>query len=68
VATPDKPKTESALGQAVSKTGNVSTKKTRLKELGTERKPEAVMKIPSERSQSNVMDWWKLLNAIASIL
>jgi hypothetical protein len=45
VATPDKEKTLSALGQAVSSAGKVNAMHTRLKALGAERKPEAVMKI-----------------------
>jgi hypothetical protein len=68
VATPDKPKTVSALGQAVSKAGNVSTKQTRLNELGTVRKPEAVMEIPSEMRRASGEKVNKLLVGFASIL
>jgi hypothetical protein len=45
VATPDKEKMLSALGQAVSNAGKVKAIHTRLKAIGAERKPEAVMKI-----------------------
>jgi hypothetical protein len=45
VATPDKEKMLSALGQAVSNAGKVKAIHTLLKAIGAERKPEAVMKI-----------------------
>jgi hypothetical protein len=68
VATPDKEKMLSALGQAVNKAGKINAMQTRLKALGAELKPEAVMKIPSEMRRSSGGKVIKLLVGFASIL
>jgi hypothetical protein len=61
-------KTLSALGQAVNKAGKVNAMQTRLNELGTVRKPEAVMEIPSEMRRASGEKVNKLLVGFASIL
>jgi hypothetical protein len=68
VATPDEEMKSSALGQAVNKAGKTNAMQARLKALGAKRKPEAVMKIPSEMGQTNVMEWLELLGGIATFL
>jgi hypothetical protein len=56
VATPDREKTLSELGQAVNKTGKARTMATRLSECADACGPEAVMNIPSEVNQSSGMN------------
>jgi predicted metal-dependent RNase len=69
VATPDEEeKTLSEVGQAVSKTGKVNAKHTRLKALGAERKPEAVMKISFGNDEKYKVGLDKLLVVTVSTL